>query len=55
MELADAHKPLVGVTVKPTLYVPGVFHTVETVPVPDEVEGVPDWNVHAPVLTEPPV
>ena len=55
VELADAHRPLVGETVKPTLYVPGVFHTVETVPVPVVVEGVPDANVQAPVPTEPPV
>jgi hypothetical protein len=53
--LVDAHKPLVGVTVKPTLYVPGVFHTVEAVPVPVAEVGVPDWKVHAPVPVEPPV
>jgi hypothetical protein len=46
---------LVGTTVKPTVYVPGVFHTVETVPVPVAEEGVPDANVQAPVPIDPPV
>ena len=55
VELAAAHNPLVGVIVKPTLYVPGVFHTVDTVPVPFAEEGVPEENVQAPVPKEPPV
>jgi len=46
---------LVGETVKPTLYVPGVFHSVETIPVPVAEVGVPDWKVHAAVPIEPPV
>jgi hypothetical protein len=49
------HKPEVGVTVKVTLYVPGVFQVVDAVVVPVPVDGVPEANVQAPVPVTPPV
>jgi hypothetical protein len=55
VDVPGKHDPLEGVTVNPTLYVPGLAHVVLTVPVPEADAGLPEANVHAPVPAAPPV